>query len=106
MSIPDFALDNWMELAADYTKEEIEAEKSRMFKGVNPRDIKMGLAKRIVALYHGAKAADAAAKEFEARFQKGAMPQNIPEKKIEITGDSMIAGTLFKWAFSISMSET
>jgi tyrosyl-tRNA synthetase len=82
MSIPDGALDNWMELAADYTKEEIEAEKSRMFKGVNPRDIKMALAKRIVAMYHGSKAADAAAKEFEARFQKGAMPADIMAWKL------------------------
>ena len=82
MSVPDLALDNWLELAADYTKEEIEAEKRKMFKGVNPRDIKMALAKRIVALYHGAKAADAAAKEFEARFQKGAMPAEIKEWKL------------------------
>src|SRR5688572_7111082 len=82
MSIPDFALDNWLELAADYTKEEIEAEKRKMFKGVNPRDIKMALAKRIVALYHGPKAADAAAAEFEARFQKGAMPTDMKEWKL------------------------
>lgn len=79
MSIPDMALDNWFELAADYTAEEIKAEKSKLFKGVNPRDVKMTLAKRLTAMYHGAKAADAAADAFVARFKKGEMPKEIAE---------------------------
>jgi tyrosyl-tRNA synthetase len=79
MSIPDFALDNWLELAADYSKEEIAAEKAALAKGENPRDVKMRLAKRLAALYHGAKAADAAEAAFKARFQKGEMPKEMPK---------------------------
>ena len=74
MSIPDSALDNWIELAADYSKEEIEAEKAALKKGENPRDVKMRLAMRIVALYYDKKSADAAEAGFKARFQKGEMP--------------------------------
>ena len=82
MSIPDFALVNWLELAADYSKEEIEKEKAALKRGENPRDVKMRLAKRLTAMYHGEKAAEAAAAEFEARFKKGAMPTEMKEWKL------------------------
>ena len=82
MSIPDFALDNWLELAADYSKEEIAAEKATLAKGENPRDVKMRLAKRLAALYHGPKAADAAEAAFKARFQKGEMPTEMKEWRL------------------------
>ena len=81
MSVPDAALGNWLELAADYSDEEIGFEKGKLAKGWNPRDIKMALAKRIVALYHGA-GADAAEAAFKARFQKGEMPSEIQEWKL------------------------
>ncbi len=77
MSIPDAALDNWLTLAADYSKEEIEAEKASLKKGQNPRDVKLRLAKRIAAMYHGEKAAEAAEAAFKARFQKGEMPAKM-----------------------------
>ncbi len=78
MSVPDFALDNWLELAADLSNEEIVREKMALANGENPRDVKMRLAKRIAAMYHGTKAAEAAASEFDARFKKGAMPKEMP----------------------------
>lgn len=82
MSIPDEALDNWLELAADYSNEEIVREKMALAKGENPRDVKMRLAKRIAAMYHGAKAAEAAETAFKARFQKGEMPTEMKEWKL------------------------
>jgi len=82
MSIPDEALDNWLELAADYSNEEIVREKMALAKGENPRDVKMRLAKRIAAMYHGDKAAEAAEAAFKARFQKGEMPTEMKEWKL------------------------
>ncbi len=79
MSIPDSALGNWLELAADYTKEEVENEKAALKKGENPRDVKMRLAKRLTAMYHDGKSSDAAEAGFKARFQKGEMPTEIRE---------------------------
>jgi tyrosyl-tRNA synthetase len=77
MSIPDAALHNWLELADDSSSEEVEAEKAALKKGENPRDVKMRLAKRIVTLYHGKKAGEAAAVGFTSRFQKGEMPTQM-----------------------------
>lgn len=82
MSIPDLALENWLELAADYSKEEIAKEKAALVAGENPRDVKMRLAKRIVSLYHDKKSADAAETAFKSRFQKGEMPADIKEWKL------------------------
>jgi len=83
MSIPDSALANWLELAADYSKEEIEFEKGKLAKGWNPRDIKAALAKRLVKMWHGEKTADEAEKNFIARFKKGEMPENIEKIKFD-----------------------
>lgn len=81
MSIPDSALPNWLELAADLTPEEVAFEKGKLAKSFNPRDIKAELARRIVKLYHGEKAATAAAENFVARFKKGEMPTDMPTLK-------------------------
>jgi len=103
MSIPDFALDNWLELAADYTKEEVEVEKAALKRGENPRDVKMRLAKRLTAMYHGAKAADAAEASFKARFQKGEMPTVVESWTRSVSG--MNASTMTSEVFGISKSE-
>ena len=41
--------------------------------GANPRDVKIELAKEIIARFHDQAAADAAHQEFINRFQKGAI---------------------------------
>lgn len=109
MSIPDFALDNWLELAADYSKEEIAAEKAALAKGENPRDVKMRLAKRLAAMYHGAKAADAAEAGFKARFQKGEMPTEIQKMQAlhawDLSGKGLPLYRLVSFAFQVSSSQ-
>ncbi|MGL6176624.1 MAG: S4 domain-containing protein, partial [Vibrionaceae bacterium] len=45
----------------------------------NPRDIKIMLAKEIIARFHDQAAADAAEADFINRFQKGAIPDEMPE---------------------------
>ena len=51
--------------------------------GANPRDVKFELAQELVARFHSAAAAEAAKAEFIARFQQGAMPDEIPEKTVK-----------------------
>ncbi|MEK7545788.1 MAG: tyrosine--tRNA ligase [Patescibacteria group bacterium] len=104
MSVPDFALDNWLELAADYTKEEIGQEKAALKKGENPRDVKMRLAKRLVAMYHGAKATDDAEASFKARFQKGEMPSPDTLKIFVVDGVRTSTEVVAK-AFGLSNSQ-
>ena len=51
--------------------------------GKNPRDVKILLAKEIIARFHNEAAAEAAEQEFINRFQKGAMPDEMPEFTFE-----------------------
>jgi len=62
----------------------------------HPRDVKMELAKKIVATYHDPAAAEGAAAEFVSVKQKGNLPANIPavaiaEKTINIV--DLVAAT-------------
>ena len=47
--------------------------------GRNPRDIKVLLAQEIVTRFHSAKDAESALTEFEARFQRGVLPDDMTE---------------------------
>lgn len=47
-------------------------------KGLSPREAKAGLARAIVTIYYGAKAALAAEKEFNRVFREKGLPRNIP----------------------------
>ena len=57
----------------------IERWREEVAGGRNPRDVKVDLAKEIVARFHGQPAADAALAEFEARFKQGEIPKDLPE---------------------------
>ncbi len=101
MSIPDSALANWLELAADYSKEEIAAENASLKKGENPRDVKMRLAMRLVALYHDKKAAQRSADAFIARFKHKEMPTEM--KEMNSAGKPIV--NVIALAFGVSNSE-
>jgi tyrosyl-tRNA synthetase len=82
MSVPDTALPQYFELCT-YTPVEIAREiLAKIEKGGNPRDVKMRLAKEIVSIYHGEAAAARAEEEFVNIFQKGGMPDTMPEVHI------------------------
>ena len=83
MSIPDSLIIKYFELATEVPVAEIQGIKKELSSGINPRDIKIRLAKEIVSLYHDTEAADMAEKGFLEVFQKGGIPDDIPEIKIE-----------------------
>ncbi len=56
--------------------------------GRNPRDIKIELAKEIIARFHDDAAAEAAHADFTQRFSKNALPDDIPELTLTLTTDS------------------
>lgn len=86
MSIPDSALAQWFGLVSGLTP----AEQARwLAPGVNPRDAKETLGKRIVARFHGAAAADAAALAFKQQFSQGQLPAEIPEHRLA-RGDGVL----------------
>lgn len=79
MSISDDLMWNYYELLSFRPLTEIEQFKQDMANGKNPRDLKILLAKEIIARFHSQADADAAEMDFINRFQKGAMPDEMPE---------------------------
>jgi len=84
MSIPDSLIVHYFDLLTEKTQEEIKKIKHALSRGeVNPKDLKIDLAKQIVTKLHSKSAANQAAREFERVFARGAMPTKMPEINIQ-----------------------
>ncbi len=94
MSWPDTLILLGFELCTDVTMEEIEKIKQEILDGVNPRDLKVRLAKEIVTIYHSKKDADKAEEDFVNTFKDGGLPENIDE--IEATPGEVLADLAVK----------
>ncbi len=83
MSISDELMWDWYNLLSFRPLTEIAQLKADVEAGKNPRDVKILLAKEIIARFHSEADADAAEQEFINRFQKGAIPDEMPEFTFE-----------------------
>jgi tyrosyl-tRNA synthetase len=88
MSISDSLLWRYYDLLSFRETSEIAALKAEVEAGRNPRDIKVMLAQEFVARFHGQKAAVDALADFEARFRKNEIPDDIPEVRVTV-GEGM-----------------
>ena len=79
MSISDDLMWRYFELLSFRPLADIGQLQQQVAEGANPRDVKFQLGREIVARFHDAAAAEAAQATFVARFQKGAMPDDMPE---------------------------
>ena len=79
MSVSDDLMWRYFELLSFRTLEDIAGLRRRVEEGLNPRDAKFELGLELVQRFHDANAATAAKEEFIARFQQGAMPEDMPE---------------------------
>jgi len=79
MSVSDELMWRYYELLSFRSNEEIARFKREVADGRNPRDVKVLLGQEIVARFHSAKDAEQALAEFEARFQRGVLPEDMPE---------------------------
>lgn len=84
MSISDDLMWRYFELLSFRPLAEVEALEKTVEEGGNPRDVKFELAQELVARFYDKAAAEHEKAEFIARFQKGAMPQEIRE--ISVSG--------------------
>jgi tyrosyl-tRNA synthetase len=106
MSISDELMWRYFELLSFRPLADIEALKQQMAEGRNPRDIKFELALEIITRFHDAAAAEAAKAEFIARFQQGAMPEEIPEQTLSSGGEGIgLAAALTACKLTSSNSE-
>ena len=103
MSISDELMWDWYNLLSFRPLTEIAQLKQDVANGKNPRDVKILLAKEIIARFHDAAAADAAEQEFINRFQKGAMPDEMPE--FSFSGEIGLAALLKEAGLVPSTSE-
>jgi len=86
MSITDELMWRYFQLLSFRPESEIKGFKREIESGRNPRDVKVMLAQEIVARFHDAAAADTALVEFEARFQRGVLPEEMAEVDVEAEG--------------------
>jgi tyrosyl-tRNA synthetase len=106
MSISDTLMWRYFELLSFKSLAEIAKLRKQVDDGVNPRDIKFLLAEEIVARFHGVAAGRAAQEEFVARFQKGALPTEMPEHDLDVDADGIgIVALLKQCALVASASE-
>ena len=82
MRVSDELMMRYYELLTDVSVAELEKMKARMKAGeVNPRNVKVELAKIFVTRFHGAAAARAAEDEFNRMFVDKGLPDDMPEFK-------------------------
>jgi tyrosyl-tRNA synthetase len=83
MSMKDELILHYLELCTDIPLKEIKKiEKDLSSKKVNPKEIKIKLAKEIIKNYYNKKEADEAEKEFNKIFVKKEIPTETKEIKI------------------------
>lgn len=106
MSISDDLMWRYFELLSFRPMTEINAWRLDCENGANPRNYKVKLAQEIIERFHDAAAAEKALENFEARFQRGAIPDEMDELTLstENTGYS-IANLLKDAGLATSTSE-
>ena len=91
MEIPDELIIKYYNLVTDVHPDEVNKIESQLKEGsVNPRDIKMNLAREIVTLYHGEESAKEAEERFKSVFKKGQIPEDIQTIQIKEDGFDLI----------------
>ena len=106
MSISDELMWRYFDLLSFRSNEEIADFKADVTGGRNPRDIKFLLCEEIIERFHDRDAAVRARDEFIARFQRGQMPDDIPEHTLKTGGEGIgIAAALSQCGLTSSNSE-
>ena len=98
MSISDELMWRYYDLLSFKAIEEVAQYKEQVAAGTNPRDIKIALAKEIIARFHDDAAAEVAHHEFIQRFQKNAIPDEMPEFTFSASEEGMAVANLLKEA--------
>lgn len=93
MSLSDELMWRYIDLLSFEPLTVIAEKRQAVEAGANPRDVKVDFAKEIVARFHDQQAAEAAYQDFVTRFQKNAMPDDMPEHEV-VVGEGMMVGHL------------
>jgi tyrosyl-tRNA synthetase len=97
MSVSDDLMWRYIELLSFESLETIASWKTAVKVGENPRNIKVKFAQEIVARFHSQAAAESALNDFQTRA-KGGVPDDVPERLIDIGSQSIGIASLLKMA--------
>jgi tyrosyl-tRNA synthetase len=98
MSISDELMWRYFDLLSFRKLDEVKKLKTEVADGKNPRDVKFLLAEELITRFHSQAAAVAARESFIARFQKGALPDDLQEVVINLEGEGIKIASLLKQA--------
>lgn len=98
MSVSDELMWRYFELLSFRPMTEILQWKKATEAGANPRDYKVALAQEIITRFHDAAAATKALESFEARFQRNAIPDDMPELTVKSSAEGCAIANLLKEA--------
>ncbi len=98
MSIPDPLTEKYLRLVSGLSGPDLERVLA-----LKPRDAKAALAKQLVERLYGQDAAEAAASDFDSRFRKREMPEEIDELVAENRDD--LVSTIVQAAFAKSRGD-
>ncbi|MBL1432317.1 MAG: tyrosine--tRNA ligase [Gammaproteobacteria bacterium] len=106
MSVSDELMWDYFDLLSEVSGDEVAELKRKADAGEeNPRNIKVSLAQEMVARFHDQAAADSALVDFETRFKRGAIPDDIPELVLSSDKAMSIAALLKEAGLVASTSE-
>jgi tyrosyl-tRNA synthetase len=86
MSISDDLMWRYIELLSFQSIAQMSAWKNEVNDGRNPRDIKVLFAQEIVSRFHDKQSAEAALADFELKFQRGGIPDDVEEFTFDAQG--------------------
>jgi len=92
MSVSDELMWRYYELLSFESIETITSLREAVSNGENPRNIKVKLALELITRFHSEEAAQSALKDFETKFSKNAIPEDMPEYTLE--GELALANLL------------
>lgn len=98
MSVSDELMWRYIQLLSFESLQTIDSWKQQVAMGANPRDIKVRFAQEIVTRFHDQTAAKRALEDFEMRFQKGAIPDEMPEISVQSVNGILPVPQLLKLA--------
>lgn len=102
MSISDELMWKYFDLLSFKTNMQLKNLKQSVDEGMNPRDAKFELAMEITARFHSQSDAERARQVFIDRFRKGAVPEDMPEKKLEAGPEGLPIANMLKLAELVS----
>jgi tyrosyl-tRNA synthetase len=98
MSLSDETMWLYFELISFRSLAEVKSYREEVNNGANPRDIKFRLAEELVERFYNPEEAKLAHENFVAQFQKGEMPDDMPEVFLQTETNGLAIANIIKLA--------